>query len=311
MSSLNPQKDSDLPGVPIGINGCERATRMTGVIMRVLIAYDGSVYAEVAIADLDRAGLPPDTDARVLTVIDTQLQGPVADVTLDHECIALQHRFGSWSVEMETAAGNPAEMILKRARDWSADLIVIGTHGRSGLARLVLGSVSTEVTRDAPCSVRIARPGEPRYEGGIRLLVGMDGSPEADVAVNEICRRHWPAGTQVRVLSVIHTLVSTRADEMAGVADSVRNINAEEHRWLDYLADESERKLAGAGLVVSSSMIDRDPKEALINEARHLNADAIFVGARGIGRVERFLLGSVSAAVITHAPCTVEVVRRH
>jgi len=113
------------------------------------------------------------------------------------------------------------------------------------------------------------------------------------------------------VLSVIHALVPTRADEMAGVADSVRNINAEEHRWLEHLSDESEQKLVGAGLVVSSSVIDGDPKEALINEARRWNADAIFVGARGVGRIERFLLGSVSAAVITHAPCTVEVVRRH
>jgi len=53
---------------------------------------------------------------------------------------------------------------------------------------------------------------------------------------------------------------------MAGVADAVRNIYAEEHRWLDYLADESELKLAGAGIVVSSSLVEGDPKEALMQK---------------------------------------------
>jgi len=52
-----------------------------------------------------------------------------------------------------------------------------------------------------------------------------------------------------------------------------------------------------------------DPKDVLLEEARNWNADAIFVGARGLGRVDRFLLGSVSSATVAHAPCTVEVVR--
>src|SRR5437870_5002223 len=136
--------------------------------MKVLIAYDGSVYSQAAVSDLNRAGLPADTEARVLSVVDRQMQGPVADITLEAVCEELQRRFGSWTLQMETVAGNAAEMILKRAGEWAADLIVIGTHGRSGLARLVLGSVSTAVTRDAKCSVRIARPPEPRDGGAIR-----------------------------------------------------------------------------------------------------------------------------------------------
>jgi nucleotide-binding universal stress UspA family protein len=279
--------------------------------MNVLIAYDGSVYAEVAIAHLDRAGLPSDTEARVLSVVDRLMEPPIAHGDLEEVCMRLQRRFPSWGVQMETAAGNPAEMILKRAKEWRADLIVVGTHGRSGLGRLVLGSVSTAVTRDAGCSVRIARAGGLRNDGGIRLLIGMDGSPEAYFAVNEICRRHWPRGTQARVFSAIKTLVATRADEMAGFAGTVRNINAEEHRWLEYLADESERNLVNAGLVASSSVVEGDPKQTLLTEAASWIPDAIFVGARGMGRVQRLLLGSVSAAIAAGAPCTVEVVRRH
>jgi nucleotide-binding universal stress UspA family protein len=279
--------------------------------MKVLIAYDGSIYSQVAIADLDRAGLPSDTEARVLWVVDRHMQGPFADVTLDDVCSGLQRRFGSWNVQMETATGNPAQMILNRVTGWPADLVVMGTHGGSALTRLVLGSVSAALARESRCSVRIARAGEPRYDTGIRLLMGLDGSPEAEFVVDEICRRHWPAGTEVRVLSVMNALVATRADEMAGIAESVRDINVEEHQWLEFLAVESERKLVSAGLIVSSSITEGEPKDELIAQARHWSADAIFMGSRGIGRVERLLLGSVSAGVIANASCTVEIVRKH
>jgi nucleotide-binding universal stress UspA family protein len=63
------------------------------------------------------------------------------------------------------------------------------------------------------------------------------------------------------------------------------------------------------GLEVSSVIREGDPKHVLLDEAAHWEADGLFVGARGLSRVERFLLGSVSAAVAARAPCSVEVVR--
>ena len=63
------------------------------------------------------------------------------------------------------------------------------------------------------------------------------------------------------------------------------------------------------GLTVSSVIREGDPKHVLLDEAEHWGADCLFVGARGLSRVERFLLGSVSAAVAARAHCSVEVVR--
>jgi len=63
------------------------------------------------------------------------------------------------------------------------------------------------------------------------------------------------------------------------------------------------------GLTVSSVIKEGDPKHVLLDEAERWGADCIFVGARGLSRVERFLLGSVSAAVAARAHCSVEVVR--
>ena len=276
--------------------------------MRVLIAYDGSSFAEAAIEDLASAGLPEDTEARIFNAVERPMD-VMAESMSEDACIRVQSRFRTWNVQMETATGNPVEMINKRAREWNADLIVMGTHGRSGLARVVLGSVSTAVSKEAGCSVRIVRKSECRHEKTLRLLIGHDGSPEADRVVDAVCRRRWPAGTEVKVVSVIEALVSTHADELAGIANTFQNINAEEYRWLSYLAGEAERKCARAGLSASSLVIDGHPKEALVNEARNWNADTIFIGARGLGLVERLLLGSVSTSVASHAPCTVEIVK--
>src|SRR5215475_8061840 len=276
--------------------------------MRVLIAYDGSRFADAAIEDLTYGGLPNDTDARIFHAVERPLD-LMGESQSEEVCTRVQAQFRSWNVQMETAAGNAAEMILKRAREWHADLILVGSHGRSGLARVVLGSVSASVARDAGCSVRVVRAEERRREDAIHLLVGHDGSPEADNVMDQVCRRSWPAGTQVKIVSVVEALVSTRADELAGIAGTIHDINAEEFKWLQYLAGEAEQKCSKAGLIASSLVLEGHPKETLVNEARRWNADTIFIGARGSGVVERLFLGSVSTSVVTHAPCTVEVVR--
>jgi len=68
-------------------------------------------------------------------------------------------------------------------------------------------------------------------------------------------------------------------------------------------------RLKGAGLTVSTVMKQEDARQSLISEAETWGADCIFIGARGMGAIERFLIGSVSSYVATHAPCSVEVVR--
>ena len=74
---------------------------------------------------------------------------------------------------------------------------------------------------------------------------------------------------------------------------------------------EAGDMLRDSGLTVVETVIEGNPREAIIAEADAWKADAIFVGARGLGRVQRFLLGSVSSYITRHAHCTVEVSRDH
>ena len=84
---------------------------------------------------------------------------------------------------------------------------------------------------------------------------------------------------------------------------------AEEHARAKLAIDAAVEKLREAGLRTMVVVKEEEPKALLLNEAEGWNADCIFVGARGVGRVERLLTGSVSSAVAARAHCSVEVVR--
>jgi nucleotide-binding universal stress UspA family protein len=83
----------------------------------------------------------------------------------------------------------------------------------------------------------------------------------------------------------------------------------DEEHWIRNIVEQQSEKLTKAGLNVSTSILQGDPKRELLNSSREWEADCIFVGARGLTAVERFLMGSVSGAVTARAHCSVEVIR--
>src|SRR6185503_17246969 len=155
--------------------------------MKVVIAYDGSDCADAALDDLRRAGLPEIAQAVVISVADISLPRPsngqtaqeiseeqasagaslacskTSSLLKEAEALALkatkriQETFPLWEVRAETDFGSPASRILESAAILKADLIVVGSHGRSRLSKLILGSVSQRIVTEARCSVRVAR----------------------------------------------------------------------------------------------------------------------------------------------------------
>ncbi|HEV8542925.1 MAG TPA: universal stress protein [Verrucomicrobiae bacterium] len=302
---------------------------------RILIAFDGSPGAEVAVQDLIRAGLPNRAEAKVLTIADVWMPpAPKGDVDIfsTHAKVAdayekatellreakkisiqgsqfVHQLFPEWTITNFTAADSPAWGIVAEARKWRADLIVIGSHGRTTLERFFLGSVSFKVAAEAPCSVRVVRPRADSATLPLHLMVCLDGSDESIHAVDEISQRQWPAGTKVEFVSVIDPkLRSQLLARNRPFGDPVAFEKFEDA--IQLALETAQRKLSPQELTAQCHILEGDPKQVLLHQAAHWKVDCIFLGARGLERGDRLYLGTLASAVCTRAHCTVEIIRQ-
>ena len=311
--------------------------------MRVLIAYDGSECADSALADLTHAGLPTKAEALVMTVAEvwlpppppsaheivemaTSTKGPLelereymagSQVVVDANAMAekvasrFKSLFPAWNVKHKAVWGSPTWELFSQAEEWKADLIVAGSHGRSALGRLFLGSISQWLLNEARCSVRVARGKLDEPDFPVRLLLALDGSRNANKALDQITARSWPPKSEVRVVTVDQPLELTYVGGVVPpLRESVESFNEKEHRRSQRFVDTAAKKLRAAGLRATGQVINGDPKRMLVKVAEEWRADCIFLGATGLSnRLEKFLLGSTAGAVAARAHCSVEVVR--
>jgi nucleotide-binding universal stress UspA family protein len=314
-------------------------------MMKVLIGYDGSWSAEAVLEDLRRAGLPREGEALVVSVGEvlalpepSSAAGVVGAALTsrrlasglaraqDRAAKALEEarilaaaaarrvRFflPGWDVRAEPLAGTPAWELLGKAEEWGADLVVVGSQGRSALGRLLLGSVSKKVAEESSRSVRIARPAAVKGAGEPpRIIVGVDGSAEAERAVRAVGERVWPDGTRVLIVAVDDGTSPTRSARIQPPAAAlVPGCNEESAVRASAMVEWGVAELRAIGLDATAAILEGDPRAVLVGEARRWDADCIFVGPRKFsGAIERLRLGSVSSAVGKNAHCSVEVVR--
>jgi nucleotide-binding universal stress UspA family protein len=195
--------------------------------MKILIAYDGSQGADDALDDLPYTGLPPLAEALIVSVAEVfapptgsaEAAGPEqvpaavrkawAEAAQAIEAARVLALFPGWQVRAEASADSSAWGVIKQADTWHPDLIVVGSHGRSVLGRLVLGSVSQTIVTEARCSIRVARRHDRAGTAPVRLVLGVDGSPNAKAAVDAMATRVWPPGSAVYVVAVLDARLST------------------------------------------------------------------------------------------------------
>ena len=147
--------------------------------MKILLPIDGSQHSEAAVAEVAGRTWPSGTEIRLLTVMHSAVPlvpdpafvlaathveqlheqrahaGPLLQVAADR----IRQSLPTVSVTMKTLEGLPQDVIIEDATDWGADLIVLGSHGRSPRRQGLLGSVASSVAADAPCAVEIVRLG--------------------------------------------------------------------------------------------------------------------------------------------------------
>lgn len=144
----------------------------------------------------------------------------------------------------------------------------------------------------------------------MKILLAIDGSPCSDVAVQEVARRPWPAGSSVKVLTTYEIPVAPTPESWALPANYIEEMDVALRKQAQTIVDRAVETLKpNKSIAVDASLVPGPPRIVILDEAEDWRADLIVLGSHGYSAWKRFLLGSVSQAVVSHAKCSVEVVR--
>ena len=145
----------------------------------------------------------------------------------------------------------------------------------------------------------------------MRVLLAIDGSEHTEAVVDEIARQHFPAESEVRVISVVEQPYFSGMGEggMSAYAEIENTARGRARAAVEKAATKLRADEENRQLNVTTKVISGSPKRVILEEAEAFGTDLIVIGSHGHGTLERFLLGSVSQAVALHARCSVEIVR--
>ena len=285
--------------------------------MRVLLATDGSTDALTATRWLRHFPLPEESSVLILTVAGV-VEPPVRAETLKQlrdAILADARRVGeeAWRLlgprgpgaEVRVSEGEPRAEIIRAAEEWGAELLVVGARGLGGVRGLLLGSVSLDVARQARCPVLVVK-GQPKPLR--RVVVAMDGSPDSLEALRFFAALPLPGKLRVRLVGVVsrHRIPPlaprvAQAHLRAVVAQVERERRSEVEAALERAAAGLRDRVGAVELAIPVGRYG----EQIVREATEFAADLVVVGARGLGGLKRFLLGSVSEEVLRAARCPV------
>jgi nucleotide-binding universal stress UspA family protein len=214
-----------------------------------------------------------------------------------------------FDIETDVVIGSPKEEIPRIAREWNADLVVVGARGLGRIKRFLLGSVSLAVARHVSCPVLVVK-GRPRKLGSI--LVGMDGSEDSFQALRFLLSLPLARQTKLRLLSVVEPIrypTSAPGAVRAHLARMLKEIERERRGELEKVLEKAAAELVGSVTRVTRSTPTGNPADVIVASAAAHDADLVVVGARGLGGMTRLLLGSVSEKVLGYARCPVLIVK--
>lgn len=146
----------------------------------------------------------------------------------------------------------------------------------------------------------------------MKILLAIDGSTCSDHAVSEVARRPWPAGSEVKIITVIETPIVPGAEPWALPETYFEDLEKESRRYAHSGVESAASKIRAGedkSLRVTTEVFQGSAKGAIVEIAESWGADLIVVGSHGYSALHRFLIGSVSNAVALHAKCSVEIVR--
>jgi nucleotide-binding universal stress UspA family protein len=277
--------------------------------MKVVLGVDGSKYGQWAtewVARLPLANRPKVVAVHALDLVGLQapvmvqpmiignrpfIQAEAKRLVREAKRIAAETKVSLASLDVEGKVrierGAPAPTLLKHAR--RGDLVVIGSRGLSAIDRFMLGSVSLKVTQHAQSSVLVVKQ-PPRPIA--KILFATDGSKSSEKAVRFLLQTLRPDEMEVLVT---HVMPFLRYPELKEAGQAV--------------VDRYAERLAQAGYRINETLKLGHAADEIIKVAGRQKVDLIVAGAKGLGALARFFLGSVSTTLVQHSPCSVLIVR--
>ena len=290
---------------------------------RILVPLDGTPEAEAALAPARTLAIALSAEVVLISVVPTggpslkALESP--DLRQAHDYLAgVAPRVGLTQAEDQVAVvvseGSPAETIVAEAKAREADVIVMATHGRRGLERLVMGSVAERVLSTSPVPIVLIRPGAPRMQRLKLIVVPVDGSPESLVGVGSAAQLARAAHAAIVLLRVVEPLPLWLYDPTLGLNTGPLI----DPRWDEGRRESAERdvrnlaaSLANSGLEVGGEAVLGEVASEIAEYADQQAADLIVMATHARSGPARALLGSVADEVVRRARQPVLLVNRH
>jgi nucleotide-binding universal stress UspA family protein len=278
-------------------------------VKRILVPLDGSRLSE-AVLPLAEA-LARDHAADILLVRALRPQPSAeAEIAAQQEAeaylagmAASLEGAGLPGVDWKVWYDAPDRAIADAARYNKADLVTMGTHGRGGLTRLLLGSVAESLVRHAPVPVLLVR-GELTWTPGAmaRILVPLDGSTLSEEVLRVVQGLAGPLDVAVDLLQVIEPIPGPAMIELPGSARELADVRpAEAARYLEKIA----ARLEGQGVRARAEVREGAAVEVITRVAQERGAGLIAMTTHGRSGLGRLLLGSVAERVLRAAPVPV------
>lgn len=207
-------------------------------------------------------------------------------------------------VESLVREGEPPNVVANIAEELDADLIALGTYGRKGLRRMIMGSVSSGVITNSPCDVLVVKKPCSKCTGTYKsILLSFDSSEFSRNALERACQLSKVDNSTITVLYVI-----PRYEEMIGFmkTESIREGLRQEAERIINTAKESAKR---HGVSVQTEIEEGHVADRITETASRLKNDLIVMGTYGWRGVNKAIMGSTTERVLANVTCPVLIVR--
>ncbi|CAN5640242.1 hypothetical protein BH10CYA1_BH10CYA1_13670 [soil metagenome] len=300
--------------------------------MKIIIALDDSACSRAALKSVEIRCWPAGSEFFLCTVLDPSSLGPSTDLKedrmhrvrelwcqkllkyLDELAFALKKSLNDGTVSFDVMVGNVAEQITNYASEWSADLIVVGSQGRSGMRKHLLGSFAEEIIDTAPCDVEVIKAPPAVAEPGTlgnsqnRVLICIDGSLNSVASLEWVISAQWSPDQQFTILSVLPGLSTDLVSSTYTSAPRFKAMQRVKIAKMEFGLTEfvSILQTRCPNNQFRFEIREGDADQCITAYARDWNADLIIIGAHD----EQLPIdASVTRYVAGNAQCSVKIIK--